>query len=90
MLASLALALCVGGLLPATGHAQSRTATAQKAKQERLVLQMSDGDPTKWNLVLNNAENVQQALGAKNVTVEIVAYGPGLDMLKAESRWPTG
>jgi len=31
----------------------------------------------KWNLVLNNARNLQADLGAKNVEIEIVAYGAG-------------
>ena len=51
----------------------------------RLVLQVSDADPAKWNLALNNAKNVQQELGEKQVQIEIVAYGPGIGMLKAEA-----
>jgi len=51
----------------------------------RVVIQVSDNDPAKWNLALNNARNVQADLGAANVQIEIVAYGPGLAMLKAES-----
>jgi uncharacterized protein len=51
----------------------------------RLILQVSDRDKTHWQLALSNARNVQADLGAKNVQIEIVAYGPGLDMLKAES-----
>ena len=58
---------------------------APQAKQ-RVVIQVSDADPGKWQLALNNARNVQADLGKDNVEVEIVAYGPGLDMLKAESK----
>ena len=46
---------------------------------------MSDADPAKWNLALNNARNLQSDLGAANVEIEIVAYGPGIAMLKSES-----
>lgn len=53
--------------------------------KSRVVMQVSDADPGKWNLALNNAKNVQSDLGATNVEVEIVAYGPGIGMLKAES-----
>jgi intracellular sulfur oxidation DsrE/DsrF family protein len=61
-------------------------AQAQQASvRPKLVLQVSDADPAKWNLALNNAKNVQKDLGAANVDVEIVAYGPGIGMLKAES-----
>ncbi|WP_255368808.1 DsrE family protein [Polaromonas sp. OV174] len=46
---------------------------------------MSDNDPAKWNLALNNARNLQEDVGAANVDIEIVAYGPGIGMLKLES-----
>jgi intracellular sulfur oxidation DsrE/DsrF family protein len=55
-------------------------------QKQRLVIQVSDNDPAKWNLALNNAKNVQQDLGKDQVQIEIVAYGPGLGMLKAESK----
>lgn len=51
----------------------------------RVVIQMSENDPAKWNLALNNAKNVQNDFGADKVEVEIVAYGPGIHMLKADS-----
>ena len=51
-----------------------------------MVLQVSDNDPGKWNLALNNAHNIQENLGKDNVDVEIVAYGPGLPMLKGDSK----
>ena len=59
---------------------------AYAQQKQRLVIQVSDNDPAKWNLALNNAKNVQQDLGKNNVQIEIVAYGPGLGMLKAESK----
>ena len=55
------------------------------APANKVVIQVSDGDPAKWNLALNNAKNVQTDLGASNVAIEIVAYGPGIGMLKADS-----
>jgi len=51
----------------------------------KVVLQVSDSDPAKWNLALNNARNIQTDLGEKNVDIEIVAYGPGIGMLKLDS-----
>ena len=58
--------------------------TAQ-GKPHKVVIQFSDADPAKWNLALNNASNVQQDLGADQVAIEIVAYGPGIGLLKLES-----
>ncbi|HTS20796.1 MAG TPA: DsrE family protein [Casimicrobiaceae bacterium] len=51
----------------------------------RVVIQVSDADAAKWNLALNNANNLQTDLGQANVAIEIVAYGPGIGMLKIES-----
>jgi len=66
--------------------AQSTLATG--TKRQGIVIQVSDNDPAKWNLALNNAKNLQDDVGAANVEIEIVAYGPGIGMLKLES--PTG
>ncbi len=62
------------------------SATAQPVPQRnRVVIQVSDGDAAKWNLALNNASNIQTDLGAGNVEIEIVTYGPGIGMLKLDS-----
>jgi len=56
------------------------------AAKQRVVIQVSDNDPAKWNLALNNAGNIQAELGKDHVAVEIVSFGPGLEMMKAESK----
>lgn len=61
------------------------TATEMHAATARVVIQVSDADSGKWNLALNNAKNVQTAIGADKVDVEIVTYGPGIGMLKMDS-----
>ena len=75
----LASALCLGAGVAA---APVQPGAAQKS---RVVIQVSDADPAKWSLALNNAKNVQTDLGAANVDIELVAYGPGIGMLKADS-----
>lgn len=62
---------------------------APQPAMQKVVFQVSDNDPAKWNLALNNARNVQQSLGAKQVDIEIVAYGPGINMLKLDSQAAT-
>jgi intracellular sulfur oxidation DsrE/DsrF family protein len=62
-----------------------KAAAATAAKKHKVVFQVSEDDPRKWNLTLNNVKNIQDELGRDNVVVEIVAYGPGLNMLKMES-----
>jgi len=75
---TLAAGLAAG--LPSTAPAQSL------AGKNKAVFQVSDADPQKWNLALNNAKNVQDDLGGSDaVDLEIVVYGPGIGMLKADS-----
>ncbi|MEP7056521.1 MAG: DsrE family protein [Caldimonas sp.] len=60
-------------------------AAQDAAKKTRVVVQVSEADPARWNLVLNNVRNLQEDLGAANVQIEVVAYGPGIGMLKLDS-----
>ena len=71
----------------ATVGAGSGAALAQQAATQRnkVIFQVSDADPAKWNLALNNVRNIQADLGAANVDIEVVAYGPGIGMLQANS-----
>jgi intracellular sulfur oxidation DsrE/DsrF family protein len=56
------------------------------AGKNKVVFQVSDAEPQKWNLALNNARNVQDDLGGPDaVDLEIVVYGPGIGMLKSDS-----
>lgn len=88
-----ALAVCLALGLPASAHAAteakakpSATKVSKKAvKKEKVIFQVSEADPKTWNLALNNMSNVQEALGKDKVDVELVVYGPGIGMLKAES-----
>jgi intracellular sulfur oxidation DsrE/DsrF family protein len=68
--------------------ASAQPTLATGTKRYGIVIQVSDNDPARWNLALNNAKNLQDDVGAANVDIEIVAYGPGIGMLKLES--PTG
>ncbi len=72
-----AMAIALAAAVPA--------AAQQAPARAKVVLQVSDADAGKWNLALNNARNLQADLGAANVDIEIVAYGPGIGMLKADS-----
>lgn len=79
----LPLLALLGATFSVAARAQSTPSTGQK--KHKLVIQMSDADPARWNLALNNAKNVQEELGAAQVDIEIVAYGPGIGMLKLDS-----
>ncbi|MBR0874387.1 hypothetical protein JQ633_28805 [Bradyrhizobium tropiciagri] len=77
---------------PAAAPAKKQMAAAQSkrpaaAKSHRLILQVNANDPAMMNLALNNATNVAQHykdIGEK-VEIDIVAYGPGLHMLRDDT-----
>ena len=70
----------------AAGLLTMGSAGADPAKH-RAVLQITENDPEVMNRVLNNAKNVLKFYGEKHedAEVEIVAYGPGLHMLRDDT-----
>ena len=70
----------------AAGLFSMNVAHADGAKH-RIVIQVDQNDPEVMNLALNNAKNVIDAYRAKNedVNIEVVAYGPGLHMLRDDT-----
>jgi uncharacterized protein len=62
-------------------------ALAADGKTHRIAIQVDQNDPAVMNMVLNNATNVIEHYRAKSedVDVEIVAYGPGMHMLRADT-----
>jgi uncharacterized protein len=77
---SVLLAFAVALLAWSSAHADS-------TKPHRIVIQVDQNDPDVMNLALNNAKNVIESYRAKNqdVDVEVVAYGPGLHMLRDDT-----
>jgi intracellular sulfur oxidation DsrE/DsrF family protein len=63
------------------------TALAAEGKLHRIAIQVDQNDPQVMNLALNNAGNVIEYYRAKNedVDIDIVAYGPGLNMLRTDT-----
>jgi intracellular sulfur oxidation DsrE/DsrF family protein len=53
--------------------------------EHKVVLQLSDDDPRKQRLVLSVASNLMKFYDPDKVAVEIVAFGPGIDLLKPEN-----
>jgi uncharacterized protein len=64
-----------------------KTKAQRSTKAHRLVIQVDQNDPAVMNLALNNATNVIDYYRAKgeDVNVDIVTYGPGLHMLRADT-----
>lgn len=61
------------------------TALAQALPSSRIVIQVNEEGSKKWNTVLANIRNIQAELGKHEVAIAVVAIGPGLPMLLADS-----
>lgn len=53
--------------------------------EHRLTLQLSDREPAKEALVLSVAYNLIKYYGPDKIAIEVVAFGPGIDLLLANS-----
>ena len=64
------------------------TSTAfAEGKTHRIAVHVDQNDPQVMNMALNNVTNVIEYYRGRNeeVDVEVVAYGPGLHMLRADT-----
>lgn len=82
MLRSKITGLVLVGMLAVAG--MTHMANAAEKGMERIVIQVSDGDPKTWNQALNVVRNLQQAYG-KGTQIEVVAFGNGIGILKMDS-----
>ena len=81
------MVVCAVAALLFTPPAATQIREVSVGKGHRLVLQVNTDEPAMMNLALNNAANVEQYyrdLGEK-VEIEIVAFGPGLHMLRDDT-----
>ncbi len=77
------LTAILAGLFSINTHAAH---SELNAEQHKLVIQVSSDDPRTQGIALNNAVNMQKELGMDNISIEIVAYGPGLSLLTANGK----
>ena len=72
----------------AAAPVSKKAAQAERpAAVHRVAIQVNQEDPAVMNLALNNATNVIEYYRAKgeDVSVDIITYGPGLHMLRADT-----
>src|SRR5450432_4163733 len=53
--------------------------------EHRIVLQLSDSDPKKQGLVISVANNLLKFYDPDKVAIEVVAFGPGIDLLRPDN-----
>jgi intracellular sulfur oxidation DsrE/DsrF family protein len=51
--------------------------------EHHLALQLSDSDPKKEALTLSVAYNLLKYYGPDRIAIEVVAFGPGIDLVRA-------
>ncbi|MAQ44596.1 MAG: hypothetical protein CL812_01845 [Confluentimicrobium sp.] len=68
---------------PAPGGAEAPAA----ATPVRVAIHVDENDPARMTMALNNAANIEAyyAEQGQEVEIEIVTYGPGLHMLRADT-----
>ena len=72
--------------LQSIGLACGLAFSALALAQDKVIFQVTDNDVAKWTLTLNNVRNLQNAVGGADLAdIEVIAYGPGIQLLKADS-----
>ena len=71
--------------LASVGRAQQAPLQDKPFAEHKIVLQLSDNDPRKQALVISVANNLLKFYDPDKVAVEVVAFGPGIDLLRSES-----
>jgi uncharacterized protein len=77
-------ALLIAAAAPA-GRAQQAPLQDKPFAEHKIVLQLSDNDPRKQGLVLSVASNLMKFYDPDKVAIEIVTFGPGIDLLRPEN-----
>lgn len=75
-----------GAALVRPASAQTRKGSDEKPFAEHhLALQLSEADSRKERLVLSVASNLLKVYGPDKIDVEVIAFGPGIDLLKEDN-----
>jgi len=79
-------ALAVLALLSSPVMAQTAAPIVDKPFAEHhLALQLSDNDPKKEALIISVAYNLLKNYGPDRIAIEVVTFGPGIDLLRADN-----
>jgi uncharacterized protein len=79
----------IGALLLAAttafAHAQQPPLQDKPFAEHKIALQLSDNDAKKQALVISVAYNLLKAYDPDKIAIEVVAFGPGIDLLRTGS-----
>jgi intracellular sulfur oxidation DsrE/DsrF family protein len=77
-------ALLAAMAVPAA-HAQQVPLQDKPFAEHKIVLQLSDSDPKKQGLVISVASNLLKFYDPDKVAIEVVAFGPGIELLRPDN-----
>jgi intracellular sulfur oxidation DsrE/DsrF family protein len=84
-LGSAVLAALMTATLSSATKAQPAPLPDKPFAEHRVALQLSDNDPKKQSLVISVAYNLLKAYDPDKVAIEVVTFGPGIDLLRPEN-----
>jgi hypothetical protein len=79
------IAACLALTPSSAVHAQQAPLQDKPFAEHKIVLQLSDNDPRKQALVISVANNLLKFYDPDKVAIEVVAFGPGIDLLRSEN-----
>jgi uncharacterized protein len=79
---SVVIAALMLATMPSIARAEPAPLPDKPFAEHRIVLQLSDNDPRKQALVISIAYNLLKLYDPDKVAIEVVAFGPGIDLLR--------
>jgi intracellular sulfur oxidation DsrE/DsrF family protein len=81
----LAMAVSMLAMLASAARAELAPLPDKPFAEHRIVLQLSDNDAGKQGLVISVAYNLLKLYDPDKVAIEVVAFGPGIDLLRPDN-----
>ena len=85
MISAFAGVAALAAIIPSAAQAQPAQLPDKPFAEHRVVLQLSDNDPKKQSLVISVAYNLLKAYDPDKVAIEVVTFGPGIDLLRTDN-----
>ena len=75
----------MAAMIPSFARAQPAPLPDKPFAEHRIALQLSDNDPKKQGLVIGVAYNLLKFYDPDKVAIEVVTFGPGIDLLRPDN-----
>jgi uncharacterized protein len=85
VLGGAAIAALMAATLLCAARAEQAPLPDKPFAEHRIVLQLSDNDPKKQALVISVAYNLLKFYDPDKVAIEVVTFGPGIDLLRPDN-----